>query len=180
MDAMFDICYLTEGNTIEPDDIPQTKESVWLLGKKYSAIQGSRPLNNVHVTNHSRSFLILAFAYRFGPYTSRYYLHNLVHVPQRFCANRRRGSYFWQGMGLHAALWADGAWRGPREDPSCCWLDLDSGNEVPNQFWYWNENVTYRMCHHQQIDLGLASCNFLFVNKLCTSYPHLNSQSMLP
>lgn len=42
MDAMFDICYLTfEGNTIEPDDIPQTKENVWLLGKKYSAIQGT-------------------------------------------------------------------------------------------------------------------------------------------
>ncbi|KAG6459349.1 cysteine protease ATG4B [Manduca sexta] len=41
MDAMFDICYLasTDGNNVEPDDIPKTKESVWILGKKYSAIQ---------------------------------------------------------------------------------------------------------------------------------------------
>ncbi|XP_049868971.1 cysteine protease ATG4B [Pectinophora gossypiella] len=40
MDAMFDICYLSsEGNNVEPDDIPKTKENVWVLGKKYSAIQ---------------------------------------------------------------------------------------------------------------------------------------------
>lgn len=42
MDAVFDICYLSsDGNNVEPDDIPQTKESVWILGKKYSAIQGT-------------------------------------------------------------------------------------------------------------------------------------------
>lgn len=41
MDAMFDICYLSsDGNSVEPDDIPKTKEHVWVLGKKYSAIQG--------------------------------------------------------------------------------------------------------------------------------------------
>lgn len=42
MDAMFDICYLatSDGNNVEPDDIPKTKENVWILGKKYSAIQG--------------------------------------------------------------------------------------------------------------------------------------------
>ncbi|XP_039763761.1 cysteine protease ATG4B [Pararge aegeria] len=40
MDAMFDICYLTpDGNNVEPDDIPKTKDNVWILGKKYSAIQ---------------------------------------------------------------------------------------------------------------------------------------------
>ncbi|XP_038209168.1 cysteine protease ATG4B [Zerene cesonia] len=40
MDAMFDICYLTpDGNNVEPDDIPKTKENVWILGKKYSAVQ---------------------------------------------------------------------------------------------------------------------------------------------
>ncbi|XP_013181032.1 PREDICTED: cysteine protease ATG4B [Papilio xuthus] len=40
MDAMFDICYLSsDGTTVEPDDIPKTKENVWVLGKKYSAIQ---------------------------------------------------------------------------------------------------------------------------------------------
>lgn len=39
---MFDICYLSaEGNNTEPDDIPKTKDYVWVLGKKYSAIQGS-------------------------------------------------------------------------------------------------------------------------------------------
>lgn len=42
MDAVFDICYLSsDGNNVEPDDIPQTKESVWILGKKYSAVQGT-------------------------------------------------------------------------------------------------------------------------------------------
>ncbi|XP_053626038.1 cysteine protease ATG4B [Plodia interpunctella] len=40
MDAMFEICYLSsEGNNVEPDDIPKTKDYVWILGKKYSAIQ---------------------------------------------------------------------------------------------------------------------------------------------
>ncbi|XP_023954796.1 cysteine protease ATG4B [Bicyclus anynana] len=40
MDAMFDICYLSpDGNNVEPDDIPKTKDNVWILGKKYSAIQ---------------------------------------------------------------------------------------------------------------------------------------------
>lgn len=37
MDGMFE-AYL-EGS-IEPDDIPQTQEPVFILGKKYSAIQG--------------------------------------------------------------------------------------------------------------------------------------------
>lgn len=41
MDAVFDICYLSaDGNNAEPEDIPKTKESVWILGKKYSAVQG--------------------------------------------------------------------------------------------------------------------------------------------
>lgn len=40
MDAVFDICYLAaDGNSAEPDDIPKTKENVWVLGKKYSAVQ---------------------------------------------------------------------------------------------------------------------------------------------
>nr|XP_026487654.1 cysteine protease ATG4B isoform X1 [Vanessa tameamea] len=40
MDAMFDICYLSpDGNNVEPDDIPKTKDNVWILGKKYSAVQ---------------------------------------------------------------------------------------------------------------------------------------------
>lgn len=28
------------GGSGEPDDIPQTEEPVWILGRKYSAIQG--------------------------------------------------------------------------------------------------------------------------------------------
>lgn len=37
---MFDIYYLTsDPNNSDPDDIPETKEDVWVLGKKYSAIQ---------------------------------------------------------------------------------------------------------------------------------------------
>ncbi|KOB77265.1 Uncharacterized protein OBRU01_04472 [Operophtera brumata] len=40
MDAVFDICYLSaDVNNAEPDDIPKTKENVWVLGKKYSAVQ---------------------------------------------------------------------------------------------------------------------------------------------
>lgn len=42
MDAVFDMCYLSsDPNNIEPGDIPQTQESVWVLGKKYSPVQGS-------------------------------------------------------------------------------------------------------------------------------------------
>lgn len=46
MDAMFDICYLSpDGINVEPDDIPETKDHVWVLGKKYSAIQGGILVN---------------------------------------------------------------------------------------------------------------------------------------
>lgn len=39
MDMMFE-AYLTNEVQLEPDDIPNTKEPVWILGKKYSAIDG--------------------------------------------------------------------------------------------------------------------------------------------
>lgn len=41
MDGMFDI-YLggVDPTALEPDDIPKTNEPVWILGKKYNAIQG--------------------------------------------------------------------------------------------------------------------------------------------
>jgi hypothetical protein len=55
MDAMFDICYLSsEGNSVEPDDIPKTQDNVWILGKKYNAIQGMlHIINNLIVFNFS-------------------------------------------------------------------------------------------------------------------------------
>lgn len=37
MDSMFDAY---RESTLEPDDIPQTHEPVWILGKRYNAIQG--------------------------------------------------------------------------------------------------------------------------------------------
>lgn len=41
MDTVFDICYLgTDGSGADPEDIPLTKESVWVLGREYSPIQG--------------------------------------------------------------------------------------------------------------------------------------------
>lgn len=47
MEAVFDIRYLSsDGNNVETDDIPQTKESVWILGKKYSAVQGTWNFND--------------------------------------------------------------------------------------------------------------------------------------
>lgn len=40
MDLMFE-AYLTHESTSqpEPDDIPQTKEPVWILGKQYNALK---------------------------------------------------------------------------------------------------------------------------------------------
>lgn len=38
MDCMFE-AYL-EATTVEPDDIPQTNKPVWILGKKYNALEG--------------------------------------------------------------------------------------------------------------------------------------------
>lgn len=37
MDCMFE-AYLEA--SLEPDDIPQTTEPVWILGKKYDAVRG--------------------------------------------------------------------------------------------------------------------------------------------
>ncbi|KRT81154.1 Peptidase, partial [Oryctes borbonicus] len=36
MDCMYEVYYAHEGG-VEPDDIPKTKEPVWILGKKYNA-----------------------------------------------------------------------------------------------------------------------------------------------
>lgn len=41
MDAMFESYLGSIDGSIEPDDIPKTNEPVWILGKKYSAIQGN-------------------------------------------------------------------------------------------------------------------------------------------
>lgn len=38
MDCMFE-AYL-EATALEPDDIPQTNEPVWILGQKYNSIEG--------------------------------------------------------------------------------------------------------------------------------------------
>lgn len=38
MECVFEAYY--EHGHLEPDDIPQTKDPVWILGKKYNAIQG--------------------------------------------------------------------------------------------------------------------------------------------
>jgi len=39
MDCMFE-AYLGHDSSIEPDDIPKTNDPVWILGKKFNAIQG--------------------------------------------------------------------------------------------------------------------------------------------
>lgn len=40
MDMMFEAYLAQESGHLEPDDIPHTREPVWILGKKYSAIHG--------------------------------------------------------------------------------------------------------------------------------------------
>lgn len=66
MDAVFDICYLSsDGNNVEPDDIPQTKESVWVLGKKYSAIQGKVKFDSC-LFKQETYFFMQIIIYRFG------------------------------------------------------------------------------------------------------------------
>lgn len=36
---VFEVYYLGQDG-LEPDDIPKTDEPVWILGKKYNAVQG--------------------------------------------------------------------------------------------------------------------------------------------
>jgi hypothetical protein len=40
MDMMFEAYLTHEAGHLEPDDIPHTSGPVWVLGKKYNAIQG--------------------------------------------------------------------------------------------------------------------------------------------
>lgn len=40
MDMMFEAYLTQESGHLEPEDIPHTKEPVWILGKKYSAVHG--------------------------------------------------------------------------------------------------------------------------------------------
>lgn len=47
MDCMFEAYLTHESVNFEPDDIPQTSEPVWILGKKYNATQGI--IFNVHI-----------------------------------------------------------------------------------------------------------------------------------
>lgn len=39
MDCMFE-AYLSHDGVSEPDDIPQTKDPVWILGKRYNGYEG--------------------------------------------------------------------------------------------------------------------------------------------
>lgn len=67
MDLMFE-AYLTHESTSqpEPDDIPHTKDPVWILGKKYNALKGkmyklscSFLLHVIHEFSHTFSILEL-------------------------------------------------------------------------------------------------------------------------
>jgi hypothetical protein len=40
MDMMFEAYLTQEAGHLDPDDIPHTKDPVWILGKKYRAIDG--------------------------------------------------------------------------------------------------------------------------------------------
>ena len=40
---MFEAYLTNEAGQLEPDDIPQTNNPVWVLGKKYNAKQGEFP-----------------------------------------------------------------------------------------------------------------------------------------
>lgn len=40
MDCMFE-AYLANEGVIEADDIPQTKDPIWILGKKYNGSEGN-------------------------------------------------------------------------------------------------------------------------------------------
>lgn len=40
MDCMFEAYLTHETVNFEPDDIPQTADPVWILGKKYNALTG--------------------------------------------------------------------------------------------------------------------------------------------
>jgi hypothetical protein len=40
MDMMFEAYLTQEAGHLDPDDIPHTKDPVWVLGKKYKAIHG--------------------------------------------------------------------------------------------------------------------------------------------
>lgn len=40
MDLAFENYLAQDANSIEPDDIPKTNSPVWILGRKYNAIQG--------------------------------------------------------------------------------------------------------------------------------------------
>jgi len=42
-DIMFEAYLTNEAGQLEPDDIPQTNNPVWVLGKKYNAKQGEFP-----------------------------------------------------------------------------------------------------------------------------------------
>lgn len=41
MDSVLEAYLGQDGGPLEPDDIPKTNNPVWILGKKYSAVQGN-------------------------------------------------------------------------------------------------------------------------------------------
>lgn len=40
MDLVFENYIAQDSNVIEPEDIPKTYNDVWILGRRYNAIQG--------------------------------------------------------------------------------------------------------------------------------------------
>lgn len=48
MDLAFENYLAQDSSSIEPDDIPKTNNPVWILGRKYNAIQGLYKINFVN------------------------------------------------------------------------------------------------------------------------------------
>lgn len=58
MDSVLEAYLGQDGGPLEPDDIPKTNSPVWILGKRYNAIQGG--LNN-HLSNDGNMNSVMFF-----------------------------------------------------------------------------------------------------------------------
>lgn len=128
MDGMFE-AYLDASS--DPDDIPKTNQTVWILGREYHASDGTISHSHWWAAN----VLTNPIGCRSEDDTAGHQFKIVVHLQEGVRAYRwwQRADHR-QGMGLHAAVRTDGTGSGDRFEWTGQRLGLGSGHKGSNLF----------------------------------------------
>lgn len=93
MDLAFENYLAQDSNAIEHDDIPHTNEAVWILGRRYNAIQGVFNFEKTFFFIKLYPFYYNLFINRARADQARCSDTTLVHLSKGVCSHRSTKTY---------------------------------------------------------------------------------------